>query len=149
MMEDQYRTEMTEKIKDEDWCANCERWVDRWVVFFEPGDEGGYDRIRRCPHCKAKCYRDSDSALGCFCFVVGFFGVPVLCSVVLSYLNPELKTLSERDLFWVVTMALGFLSGIFLSSIADRFEKKRRYRNRKIADHNRSLPPPPVKPDRH
>ena len=148
MMEDQYRTDTTEKIKDEDWCANCERWVDRWVVFFEPDSEGGYGKIRRCPHCKAKCYGDSSFSLGCCCFIVGFFTAPILAAALLSLLNSDIDPFSEGDSVGGVMLAIGVISGLVLACIGDRFEKQRWYRNRKAALQKRSLVPPRIKQDR-
>lgn len=148
-MESQNKAAKTEKIKNEDWCASCEKWVDQWNVFFEANSEWGYDKIRRCPHCHEKCYGDSDTGLECFCFFVGLFGVPMLCMGLLTYFNLELELPVEgeaKDWLWLL---LGGASGIALSFIASHLQKRWWYRNRIIADQNRSLPTPPAKPDRY
>ena len=57
----------TEKLDDEDWCLACKKEVKEWNVYMEDDGEGGYEKIYRCPHCRAKAL--SHEGGGCVFFL--------------------------------------------------------------------------------
>jgi DNA-directed RNA polymerase subunit RPC12/RpoP len=80
-MSESHETTTTEAIDGETWCSECKKGVEEWKVVFETGvdSDRGYDKVRRCPHCNAKCFADSGS--GCVYF--GLFFVGMICSALL------------------------------------------------------------------
>lgn len=66
-----------ERIPSETWCTVCKREVAAWKVSYETtihSEENNDDRIRRCPHCNARCFADRTFSVGCFLFFLGLFG---------------------------------------------------------------------------
>ena len=91
-MEPPHKSNSTEKIPSEDWCTECKQTVDEWNVFFEESihTDSGYDKVRRCPHCEAKCFADGSFGVGCFLFFLGLFGAPILVFAFLRRLDVNL-----------------------------------------------------------
>lgn len=85
-MEEPHKSQSTETIRNEDWCGKCKQSVDEWNVFFGESihADSGYDKVRRCPHCNAKCFEDDSFEIGCLFFFVGLFGIPLLGLAILG-----------------------------------------------------------------
>lgn len=106
-----HSTQSTEKISGEDWCTKCKQSVDEWCVFFEESihADSGYDKVRRCPHCNAKCFEDDCFAFGYFVFFVGLFGLPILGTAVLARCGIRLELEDSGA-------GMGFLIGSILAA---------------------------------
>ena len=111
-MNEQYETNTTEVVERESWCSHCKQDVKEWGITFESSihTDSGYDKVRRCPHCKKMCLEDSSFSLGCFFFFVGLFGT---CLYVppLEYLGFDLNLQGETGAFSVIFFVFAVVHG--------------------------------------
>ena len=133
-MNEQYETNTTEVVEGEDWCSHCKQDVSEWVVTFESSihADSGYDKVRRCPHCKNMCLEDSSFSLGCFFFFVGLFGT---CLYVppLEYLGFDLNLQGETGAFSVIFFVFAVVHGYLLSAVSTALFRTYKFRHRLAA----------------
>lgn len=129
-MKKSYPTDLTEAVAKEDWCARCEQWVARWQVSFEvSSDAEGYDKIRRCPHCNAKCFADDSDDAGWLLAFSSFVVFPVITYALLKScgVDPESNAFST-------SVALAGLVAAFVSpSVGVWFWRRLHYRNKPVS----------------
>ena len=133
-MREEYRAQSTERINSEDWCAACKQPVEKWNVFFEDSIhlDSGYDKVRRCPHCNAKCFEDGSFEVGCVFFFIGLFGLPILWFRLLHHFDVELDF--ENDGTGLVFFVSSFLAAILFSSAVCWLWKRWLYRQKQADD---------------
>ena len=133
-MNEQYETNTTEVVERESWCSHCKQDVREWVVTFESSihTDSGYDKVRRCPHCKKMCLEDSSFSLGCFFFFVGLFGT---CLYVppLEYLGFDLNLQGETGAFSVIFFVFAVVHGYLLSAVSTALFRTYKFRHRLAA----------------
>ena len=134
-MNTQYRTIETEIITDEDWCSHCENAVGAWIVVFEKDSEGEYEKVRRCPHCREKCFQDGISQ---FLFwpatILGFAAIGL-------WILPFWLAGIELDIEWVFVPILvgGMIQSMVLYAVAAKIWKNQLYRKREKRHERRGL----------
>lgn len=139
-MREEYRTQSTERINDEDWCPACKQPVEEWIVFFEDSihTDSGYDKVRRCPQCNAKSFEDGSFDVGCLLFFTGLFGLPILWLRLLRHFNVDLDF--EDDGTEFVFFVSNFLAACLFSSAVCWLWKWWLYRQRQADDQGPNLP---------
>ncbi|MDG2220720.1 MAG: hypothetical protein P8L85_05035 [Rubripirellula sp.] len=137
-MSDSYKTQLTEKINNEDWCTHCKKTVDEWNISFEytVHSDTGYDKIRRCPHCNAMCFEDGSIGFGVFLFFLGLFGIPCLVLVGLVKFGIKLdRQIEGHDgIIFVVTVAAALLFSIVVPGLYKRFLYRHKPANDKLSE---------------
>ena len=133
-MNEQYETNTTEVVERESWCSHCKQDVKEWVITFESSihTDSGYDKVRRCPHCKNMCLEDSSFSLGCFFFFVGLFGT-WLYVPLLKYLRLDLNLQGETGAFSVIFFVFAVVHGYLLSAVSTALFRTYKFRHRLAA----------------
>ncbi|MGZ0170301.1 MAG: hypothetical protein ACKVHE_12155 [Planctomycetales bacterium] len=143
-MTEEYRTQSTERIKNEDWCAACKQPVEEWNVFFEDSihSDSGYDKVRRCPQCNAKSFEDGSFNVGCLIFFIVLYGLPILCFGLLRHFNVDLNVDLDfgDDGTGFVFFVSDFLAACLVSYAVFWLWKRWLYRQRQADDQD---PKPP------
>ena len=133
-MNEQHETNTTEVVEGEDWCSHCKQDVKEWVVTFESSihTDGGYDKVRRCPHCKEMCLEDGSFSLGCFFFFLGLFGT-FLYLPLLKHWGFELNLQEETGAFEVIFMIFAVVHGYLLFAVSTALFRTCKFRHRSAA----------------
>lgn len=111
----------TEVLPDEDWCPACENDVEEWDVFMEDDGEGGYEKIHRCPNCKAKAIQHQGGCAAFILFSVFYYG-SILAALAIS----EDETVRVILLIGGCFLGLLFVAGVFWVNKKLIYRKRRR-----------------------